>query len=128
MNSTPELLMEKDRFDHKMIDIEQKTFELGMLMSVFAFEILETFDGNFAEINTEINYTDMEGSSLRLETESVVLNRDTGEISVNCTGVEKSLIWDDLDLTAKIIIINELHYRYKSEKLYKGFSDDGGIH
>ncbi len=120
--------MEKDRFDHKMIDIEQKTFELGMLMSVFAFEILETFEGNTAEVNAAINYTDYEGSALRLETESVVLNRDTGEISVNCIEIKDPVMWDDLDVSAKIIIINELHYRYKAEKLYNRFTDDGEIH
>lgn len=123
-----DLIMEKDRFDHKMIDIEQKSFELGMLMSVFAFEILETFSSKSAEINATINMVTAEGNTLQLETESITLNRETGEITIDCIDGENHLMWDDLDLSAKNIIVNELHFRYKADRLFSGLSDDGGVH
>lgn len=120
--------MEKDRFDHKMIDIEQKSFELAMLMSVFAFEILETFENATAEINTVINFINGEGFSVQVETEVAVLNRDTGEITIGCMEADNMLSWDDLDISAKNAIINELHFRYKADRLYRGLSDEGEVH
>ncbi len=120
--------MEKDRFDHKMIDIEQKSFELGMLMSVFAFEILETFENGSAEVNALINFVNAEGTAARLETERIVLNRDTGEITIECMDTESRLLWDDLDLSSKNTIINELHFRYKADRLFSGLSDNGEVH
>jgi len=120
--------MDKDRFDHKMIDIEQKSFELSMLMSVFAFEILETFENSSAGITAVINITNAEGVFVTLETLRVILNRDTGEILIECADTDEILSWDDLDLAAKNTIINELHFRYKSEMLFSGLSDDGEVH
>jgi hypothetical protein len=120
--------MEKDRFDDKMIDIEQKSYELGMLMSVFAFEILETFESGSADIAASVNVVNVDGVTVQVESEKVILNRDTGEISVVCSDMENRLLWDDLDLSAKNAIINELHFRYKADRLYKGLSDEGGIH
>lgn len=120
--------MEKDRFDHKMIDIEQKSFELGMLMSVFAFEILETFADKSVEINAAFNFVDADGASIQLETERISLNGETGEIKIDCIDEKSSLMWDDLDLSAKNTIINELHFRYKADRLFSGLSDDSGIH
>lgn len=120
--------MEKDRFDHKMIDIEQKTFELGMLMSVFAFEILETFESGSADINASVNVVNAEGVTVQMESERVTLNRETGEISLECPDAENRLLWDDLDLSSKNAVINELHFRYKADRLYHGLSDDGEVH
>lgn len=120
--------MEKDRFDHKMIDIEQKSFELGMLMSVFAFEILDTFENGIADVNASINVLNADGAAVMMESERVLLNRETGEITIECTGNENLLLWDDLDLSAKNTIINELHFRYKADRIFSGLSDDGGIH
>ncbi len=119
--------MEKDRFDLKMIDIEQKSFELGMLMSVFVFEILETFENSSADIAAYINIYAQDGNSLPLEMEKITLNRETGEIILNCAE-GKPVLWDDLDLVAKEIVMNELHHRYKADRLYRGLSDNGGVH
>jgi len=121
-------MMDKDRFDHKMIDIEQKSFELGMLMSVFAFEILETFQNGSAEVSAFINIINADGAAVQLETEAISLNRDTGVISIGCIDREDGILWDDLDLSAKNIIINELHFRYKADRLFSGLSDEGEIH
>lgn len=120
--------MDKDRFDHKMIDIEQKSFELGMLMSVFAFEILETFENGRADVSAYINIINEDGLVVQLETEEVSLNRDTGVILIKCINREEGLSWDDLDLSAKNTVINELHFRYKSDNIFNGLSDDGGVH
>lgn len=128
MSPAADMIMEKDRFDHKMIDIEQKSFELGMLMSVFAFEMLETFSGNSADITATINFVTGEGNPLQLETERIALDRETGDITIYCMGDANRLLWDDLDLSAKNTIINELHFRYKADRLFSGLSDDGGIH
>jgi len=120
--------MDKDRFDHKMIDIEQKSFELGMLMSVFAFEILETFENGIAEVSAYISFINEEGAAVQLETEHISLDRETGVISVGCFDREEGLLWDDLDLSAKNLIINELHFRYKADRLFNGLSDEGEVH
>ncbi|HPJ34773.1 MAG TPA: hypothetical protein PK358_08060 [Spirochaetota bacterium] len=120
--------MDKDKFDLKMIDIEQKFFELGMLMSVFAFEILEQFDNGTAVISVLLDIVTNEGESVEIETEQVSLDRETGEIKIKCANLDDNLVWEDLDLSAKNAVINELHFRYKSDRLYDGLSGDGEIH
>jgi len=121
-------MMEKDKFDIKIIDIEEKSFQLGMLMSVFVFEILETFENNSADITAFVSYNNPEGGYESVTAERITLDKETGEIALFCAGIERPIFWDEFDLTAKDIIINELHHLYKSEKIFTDLSGKSDVH
>lgn len=121
--------MEKDRFDVKAVNIGQKTFELGIMMSGFVLEILGTFTDMRAELNVQIPYNDYEKGYLGVNIASVYIDMETELINLQCENMENPLLWDDLDLSAKEIILNELHHCYKAEILYKNLSSgDGDLH
>ncbi len=63
--------MEKDKFDMKIIDIEQKSFEIAVLMSGFALEILGIFENMSVALDAEIPYYDNENGYITLEIERV---------------------------------------------------------
>jgi len=112
--------MEKDKFDFKMIDIEQKAFELSMLMSLFAAEIIETFNGS-VDIDFCIGHY-IDNNYVSLNIERVLYNDDS--IALISPALDSPILWDDLSISAKDIVINELHHKYKSKKLYEQISDN----
>jgi len=121
--------MEKDRFDVKAVNIGQKTFELGIMMSGFVLEILGTFDNMRADLNAQIPYYDYEKGYLGVNVISVYIDMETELINLQCENMENHLLWDDLDFSAKEIILNELHHIYKAGILYKNLSSgDGDLH
>lgn len=121
--------MEKDKFDVKAVNIGQKTFELGIMMSGFVLEILGTFEGMRADLNVQIPYNNFEKGYLGINVIAVYIDSETELINLECENMDRPLPWDDLDFSAKEIILNELHHCYKSAILYRNLSSgDGDLH
>jgi len=120
--------MEKDNFDKKMIDIESKSYEVNMLMSGFVFEILETFDDMKSEIYCELPYFDPDSGYKTVIAESISLDFENGIIQLIGEGMKSPIMWDELNIAAKEIIIAELHHKYKTTKLYKNLTVKEEIH
>lgn len=114
--------MEKDKFDNKLIEIESKSFEVNMLMSEFVLEILETSDNMKSEIYCELPYYDSDKGYRTLIADAVFLDMDTRQILVTEVMLNGAVMWDDLNIAAKEIIITELHLKYKSSGLYNSFN------
>jgi len=114
--------MEKDKFDKKMIEIERKSFEVNMLMSGFILEILECFNDLKCEVYCELPYFDSVSGYKTLIAESVSLDLENGIILLQAEGLKTSVMWDELNIAAKEIIIAELHHKYKASKLYKNLT------
>jgi hypothetical protein len=120
--------MEKDKFDLKMIDIESRSFEVNMLMSAFIAEILENFEQMESELYAEIPYYDPVSGYRTVIAESVFIEPDNGMILLTASGMKNPVMWDELNIAAKEIIIAELHHRYKSVKLYESLTVKDEIH
>lgn len=120
--------MEKDKFDEKMIEIESRSYEISMLMSGFVFEILECFDGMKSEIYCEIPYDDLSSGYRTVTVESVSIDIENGVVMVEAEGIKPAIIWDELNIAAREIIIAELHHKYKASKLYENLNPAEEIH
>lgn len=114
--------MEKDKFDVKKIYIEQKIFEAGMMMSNFVVELLETFPEMKCAIEVQVSYNDYEKGYVAVDAESVFFNAETELINIGLRDIEAPVLWDDLDLSARDIILNEIHHKYKSDLIYKNLT------
>lgn len=114
--------MEKDKFDKKMIDIESKSFEVNMLMSGFVLEIIAGFDQMKSEIYAELPYFDPNSGYKTVIAESVYLDVESGVILITASGMKNPVMWDELNVAAKEIIIAELHHKYKASKLYENLT------
>jgi hypothetical protein len=120
--------MEKDKFDLKMIDIEAKSFEVNMQISGFAYEILAEFSDHKIWIEVELPYFDSARGYINVNTRSVYYNKDDGLIYIEAEELQNPASWDDFNIAAKEIIINELHHKYKAEKLFKSLSGKDELH
>jgi len=120
--------MEKDKFDNKMIDIESKSFEVNMMMSGFVFEILETFDERKSDIYCEIPYFDLNYGYKTIITESIFIDIENGIVLISAEEIKTPVMWDELNIAAKEIIIAELHHKYKSSKLYNNLTVKEELH
>ena len=120
--------MEKDKFDIRMIEIESKSFEIAMLMSGFVLDILENFDGMKTDVQAELPYFDPHTGYRSLTLKSVFFNPVSNLINIETEELQTSVIWDDLNVAAKEIIINELHHKYKSVIIYQSFSGQKETH
>ena len=120
--------MEKDKFDKKMIDIESKSFEVNMLMSGFVFEILESFEEMKAEIYGELPYFDPSAGYKTIIAESIALDIENGIILLSAQGMNVPVMWDELNIAAKEIVIAELHHKYKASKLYETLTEKEDMH
>jgi len=121
-------MMEKDSFDKKMIEIESKSFEVNMLMSGFVFEILESFNEMKCELYTELPYFDPSAGYKTIFTESMSVDIESGIILINAKGIKNPVMWDELNIAAKEIIISELHHKYKASKVYDNLIVKEEIH
>lgn len=120
--------MDKDKFDNKMIDIESKSFEVNMLMAGFVFEILENFNEMKSELYCELPYYDPNSGYKTIITESISVDIENGIILVEAQGMKTSVMWDELNMAAKEIIIAELHHKYKASILYENLNTKDEIH
>ncbi len=120
--------MDKDKFDIKMIDIESKSYEVSMLMSGFVFEILEDFDGMKCEIYCELPYFDPATGYKAITAEYISLDIENGTLLISAQGMKDSVMWDELNIAAKEIIIAELHHKYKAAKLYDNLTFKEEMH
>ena len=120
--------MDKDKFDNKMIDIESKSFEVNMLMSGFVFEILESFNETKSEIYCELPYYDPGAGYKTIIAESISIDIENGIVLLEAQGMNTSVMWDELNMAAKEIIIAELHHKYKASKLYNDLNTKEEIH
>lgn len=120
--------MDEDRFDRKMIDIESRSYEVSMLIAGFVFEILETFDEMQSDICCEIPYCDPVSGYKTVTAEFIKLDAENGIVSINVSGRKDSVMWDDLDMAAKEILMTELHHKRKSLNLYKNYNAKEEIH
>ena len=114
--------MEKDRFDKKMIEIENKSFEINMLMAGFVFEILENFNEMKSPICCELPYYDPASGYKMIVTGSISLDIEKGVILLTAAGIKDPVMWDELNIAAKEIIIAELHHVYNASKLYENLT------
>lgn len=120
--------MGKDNFDQKMIEIESRSYEVSMMMAGFVFEILETFSGLKCDIYCEIPYLDIMAGYKSVAADSISVDPENGIISLTADGVSGPVMWDELNIAAKEIIISELHHKYKSLQLYKNMTVREEIH
>lgn len=114
--------MEKDKFDVKIVYIGQKIFETGIMMSGFVVELLETFPEMKCAIEIQISYNDYEKGYVAIDAESVFFDLETELIYINFRNIESPVLWDDLDFSAREIILNEIHHKYKSDLIYKNLT------
>jgi len=121
--------MEKDKFDDMIVEIENKTFEINMMISAFAAEMLAYFEDLKIDVNAEIVY-DYDGTDpQRIFVETVYYNPEDELIYIKPENDEKVICWDDLDLSTRDLLINEMHCRYKSDLLFRKMnSSDSDIH
>jgi len=120
--------MEKDKFDKKMVDIESKSFEVSMLMSGFVFEILENFEDLKSEIYCELPYYDPASGYKTVVAEYIYLDAESGVVLIDAEGIKTPVMWDELNIAAKEIIIAELHHKYKASKLYDNLTIKEEMH
>lgn len=120
--------MDKDKFDKKMIDIESKSFEVSILMSGFVFEILEDFDEMKCEIFCELPYFDPTEGYKAITAEFISLDVENGTLFITAQGMKTPVMWDELNIAAKEIIIAELHHKYKAAKLYDNLTFKEEMH
>lgn len=120
--------MEKDKFDNKMVEIESKSFEISMLMSGFVFEILENFDDFKSELYCELPYYDPGTGYKTVVAELIYLEPETGVLLITAEGVKTPVMWDELNIAAKEIVIAELHHKYKASKLYNNLTIKEELH
>jgi len=120
--------MEKDKFDQKMIEIESKSYEVNMLMSGFVLEILEGFNEMKSEIYAELPYFDPDSGYKTAVAESIYLDSENGIILITAPGIKGPIMWDEINIAAKEIIIAELHHKYKASRLYENLTQKEEMH
>jgi len=120
--------MGKDKFDQKMIDIESKSFEVNMLMSGFVCEMLENLVDMKSEIYCELPYFDPNIGYKTIIAESITLDLENGIVHITAQGMNTPVMWDELNIAAKEIIITELHHKYKATKLYENLTVKEEMH
>lgn len=120
--------MEKDKFDIKLIEIESKSFEITMLMSGFVLEILGNFHEMKSDIQAELPFYDPDRGYRSINSKSIFYNPENGLLALETDELQTPVIWDDLNVAAKEILINELLCKYKSLKIFKSLSGTGEMH
>jgi hypothetical protein len=111
-----------------MVEIESKSFEISMLMSGFVFEILENFEDLKSELYCELPYYDPSSGYKTVLAEFIYLESDTGVLLITARDVKTPVMWDELNIAAKEIVIAELHHKYKSLKLYNNLTMKEEMH
>jgi hypothetical protein len=114
--------MEKDKFDDKIVYLEHKVFEAGIMISGIVLELLETFPEMKAEIEVQVPFNDYEKGPVSIDVEAVFFNGETELIEINCRNMEEPVLWDDLDFSSRVIIMHEIHHKYKAEVMFRKFS------
>jgi hypothetical protein len=120
--------MEKDKFDNKMVEIESKSFEISMLMSGFVFEILKNFEEFKSELYCELPYYDLASGYKTVVAEFIYLDEESGVLLITADGIKTPVMWDELNIAAKEIVIAELHHKYKAVKLYNNLTIKEEMH
>ena len=120
--------MEKDKFDDMIVEIESKSSEIAMLMSCFVLEILETYSEMKTDVHAEFPFFDPEAGYRSINSRSVFFDPCSSRIIIETDELLTPVMWDDLSAAAKEIIINELHHKHKSSKIYRSFSDKHETH
>jgi hypothetical protein len=114
--------MEKDKFDDKIVYLEHKVFEAGIMISGIVIELLETFPEMRIEIEVQLPFNDYEKGYITIDVEAVFFDTETELITINCRNMKEAVLWDDLDFSSRMIIMHEIHHKYKSEVMFKKFS------
>ena len=114
--------MEKDKFDDKIVYLEHKIFEAGIMISGLVLELLETFAEMRSEVEVQVSFNDYEKGCIQVDVESVFFDAETELIRVNCRNMAESVLWDDLDFSSRVILMHEIHHKYKSEVMFRKLS------
>jgi len=124
--------MGKDKFNDKIVFLEHKIFEAGIMMSGIVLDLLEMFSEMKAEINVQIPFNDYEKGYIAIDVETVFFDTETELIKINFRNMEESVLWDDIDFSSRVNIMHEIHHKYKSELIFKNLSSsdpaEGDIH
>ena len=114
--------MEKDKFDDKIVYLEHKIFEAGIMISGLVLELLETFAEMKSEVEVQVPFNDYEKGCIQVDVESVFFDAETELIRVNFRNMSEPVSWDDLDFSSRVIIMHEIHHKYNSEVMFKKLS------
>ncbi len=114
--------MGQDKFDEMIVEIERKTFEINMSIANFASKILRTFPEWKAQVDVKIVSEDFDWENNELFVKSVWLDGEDELIYLDSEKDHDPIIWDDLSLSTRDMLMNEIYGRYKSNLLYADLS------
>lgn len=118
--------MSVEHFNKRIIAAQEKLFDSDVLVTGCVYDLLKEFDNSRAEIYAEVPYLEKNGGYRSFIVDSIYLD-DAGAISV-ISGEGVRTVWDDFDLSAKEMIMNELFIKYSSDAIYNNFSAGDEIH
>ncbi len=110
---------ERDRFDDMIVEIDTRLFEIQIMLSHFAMELLEespdcTIEGDFS--------LPLQGDSgidvFRVVKVAIEKNEDAALIISGGSG--EKMTWNDLDVAAQYLLANSLHRIYVSRRFLGG--------
>ena len=119
--------MSVELFNKRIIAAQEKLFDSEVLVTGCVYDLLKEFHNSRAEIYAEVPYLDRTGGYRSIIVDSVYLDDAAGAISAACSEGTQ-IVWDDFDLSAKEIIMNELFIKYSSDAIYNDFSAGDEIH
>ena len=119
-------MTEKIDFDELIVDIETRTYDLQVRIAAYVTRMLRINEG-LTELDLCIPFIFDETCEMYRAVE-ISLEADSEVILVKVSGREDSIEWDDLDLSAQDMIVNFLHMKYTSEKIYRELSSHEDMH
>ncbi len=117
--------MEWDKFDEMAVDIERRTFEVNMAIVNFASELLKTFPDNKAELNMEFISGSFGAKNNVVLVNAIWLDSRDELIYIDAENLNDPILWDDLSLSNRDILVNEIYGQYRANLLYKELSLSG---
>ena len=108
------------RYDEIMMNVGMKIMEAGTILDMLMKEILLEQPDHTMEVAVSVPVLRGAGFTM-ISVRNAVFNQDTGSLSLQLTENDQFFSWNELDISAKDLILNTIVLALSSEDLYNQF-------
>jgi len=119
-NNTENIQDRLARYDSIMMNVGMKILEAGTILDMLIKEILLTRTGNSIDVSAAIPVRKGAGFTM-ITAERVSYNPDFSSVDLHIAENDQIFSWNELDISAKDLILNTIVLALSSEDLYNQF-------
>ncbi len=120
-------MIEKDKYDEMMVQIENRIFDVQILLCRFITAIMEELNVTEYELDGSFPFIRDDGS-LVICTEKIIYDNETEDLMIISKNYQKKINWTELDISILHQIANEIHMKYVSDRILKELSSKEEVH